>query len=140
MANDLLFGKDARKKIAEGIKILADAVKVTLGPRGRNVIIEQDFGAPLIINDGVTIAKNVLLKNQYQNLGSSLIIEAASKTNDMAGDGTTTAIILSSKLILEGINYLDEGVNPVDIKEGFDFYLPIILEKIKLDFLRNTYF
>ena len=131
MANDLLFGKDARKKIAEGIKILADAVKVTLGPRGRNVIIEQDFGAPLIINDGVTIAKNVLLKNQYQNLGSSLIIEAASKTNDMAGDGTTTAIILSSKLILEGIKYLDEGVNPVDIKEGFDFYLPIILEKIK---------
>ena len=73
MANDLLFGKDARKKIAEGIKILADAVKVTLGPRGRNVIIEQDFGAPLIINDGVTIAKNVLLKNQYKNLGSSLI-------------------------------------------------------------------
>ena len=78
MANDLLFGKDARKKIAEGIKILADAVKVTLGPRGRNVIIEQDFGAPLIINDGVTIAKNVLLKNQYQNLGSSLIASSSS--------------------------------------------------------------
>ena len=109
MANGLLFGKEARNKIAEGIKILADAVKVTLGPRGRNVIIEQDFGAPLIINDGVTIAKNIVLPNQYQNLGSSLIIEAASKTNDMAGDGTTTAIILSSKLILEGIKQLDQG-------------------------------
>ena len=131
MANDLLFGSNARSEIAKGIKILADAVKVTLGPRGRNVIIEQEFGAPLIINDGVTIAKNIVLKNQYQNLGSSLIIEAASKTNDLAGDGTTTAVILSSNCILNGLEELDKGINPVDIKEGFDYYLPIILEKIK---------
>ena len=93
MANDLKFGNNARIEIAKGIKTLADAVKVTLGPRGRNVIIEQEFGTPLIINDGVTIAKNVVLENQYQNLGASLIIEAASKTNDLAGDGTTTAVI-----------------------------------------------
>ena len=131
MANELLFGSNARIEIAKGIKTLADAVKVTLGPRGRNVIIEQEFGTPLIINDGVTIAKNVVLQNQYQNLGASLIIEAASKTNDLAGDGTTTAVILSSSCILNGLEELDKGVNPVDIKEGFDFYLPIVLEKIK---------
>ena len=131
MANDLLFGKESRNEIAKGIKILADAVKVTLGPRGRNVIIEQEFGTPLIINDGVTIAKNIVLENKYQNLGASLIIEAASKTNDLAGDGTTTAVILSSNCILNGLEKLDKGVNPVDIKDGFDFYLPIILEKIK---------
>ena len=103
MANDLKFGNNARIEIAKGIKTLADAVKVTLGPRGRNVIIEQEFGTPLIINDGVTIAKNVVLENQYQNLGASLIIEAASKTNDLAGDGTTTAVILSSSCILNGL-------------------------------------
>ena len=121
MANDLIFGTDARKRIASGVKILADAVKVTLGPRGKNVIIEQDFGTPLIINDGVTIAKNIVLSDQYQNLGASLIIEAASKTNDVAGDGTTTAVVLSSNLILNGLDVIESGINPVDIKEGFDF-------------------
>ena len=131
MANELIFGVDARKEIAKGIKILADSVKVTLGPRGKNVIIEQEFGSPLIINDGVTIAKNIVLENQYQNLGASLIIEAASKTNDIAGDGTTTAVILSSSCILNGLKFLDNGVNPVEIKEGFDYYLPIIIDKIK---------
>ena len=131
MANDLIFGTDARKRIASGVKILADAVKVTLGPRGKNVIIEQDFGTPLIINDGVTIAKNIVLSDQYQNLGASLIIEAASKTNDVAGDGTTTAVVLSSNLILNGLDVIESGINPVDIKDGFDYYLPIILDKIK---------
>ena len=131
MANDLIFGTNARKRIANGVKTLADAVKVTLGPRGKNVIIEQDFGTPLIINDGVTIAKNIVLTDQYENLGASLIIEAASKTNDVAGDGTTTAVVLSSNLILNGLDVIETGVNPVDIKEGFDYYLPIILEKIK---------
>lgn len=131
MANDLLFGSKARTEIALGIKTLSDAVRVTLGPRGRNVIIEQDFGTPLIINDGVTIAKNVQLKNKYQNLGASLIIEAASKTNDYAGDGTTTAVILASECVIKGLELVEKGVNPVDIKEGFDFYLPLIIEKIK---------
>ena len=130
MANDLLFGTNARSKIAEGIKTLYDAVRVTLGPRGRNVIIEQDFGAPLIINDGVTIAKNIVLKDKYQNLGASLIIEAATKTNDFAGDGTTTAVILSSLSVLKGLEHIEKGINPVDIKEGFDYYLPIIIDKI----------
>lgn len=131
MANSLLFGSKARQEIATGIKTLSDAVRVTLGPRGRNVIIEQDFGTPLIINDGVTIAKNIQLKNKYQNLGASLIIEAANKTNDYAGDGTTTAIILAAECVLNGLKLVDKGVNPVDIKEGFEFYLPLIIEEIK---------
>lgn len=130
MSVDILNSVDARSKIASGIKKLADSVKVTLGPKGRNVIIEQDFGAPLIINDGVTIAKNIVLSDKFENLGASLLIEAASKTNDLAGDGTTTAIILASCAILKGLDYIDEGVNPVDIKEGFDYYLKVILDKI----------
>ena len=105
MSNQLLFSKDARAKMAEGASILAKAVKVTLGPRGRNVVIEQDFGAPLIVNDGVTIAKSINLPDKFQNLGASILIEAATKTNDLVGDGTTTAILLTSKLIEEGLAY-----------------------------------
>lgn len=132
MANDLKFGSEARMLIAEGIKKLEDAVKVTLGPQGKNVLIEQNFGSPLIVNDGATIAKNVILKDQYQNLGASLIVEAAIKTNDLAGDGTTTAVILASECILKGLSLLEEGINPLLIKEGFEYYTPIIIEKIKL--------
>ena len=132
MANDLKFGSEARMLIAEGIKKLEDAVKVTLGPQGKNVLIEQNFGSPLIVNDGATIAKNVILKDQYQNLGASLIVEAAIKTNDLAGDGTTTAVILASECILKGLSLLEEGINPLLIKDGFEYYTPIIIEKIKL--------
>ncbi len=131
MSNELLFSNDARNKIAEGIKIINDAVSITLGPKGRNVIIEQSFGAPLIINDGVTIAKSISLKDKFQNLGASLIIEAATKTNDAAGDGTTTAVILSSNLILEGLKYLDKGINPVIIREGLEHYQKIIIKEIE---------
>lgn len=130
MATEVLFNTEARKKILQGIIKLSDTVKETLGPRGRNVMIEQSFGAPLIINDGVTIAKAISFKDKYENLGAQLIIEAASKTNDASGDGTTTAVILSSELIKEGIKYLDQGVSPVDIKEGFEYYLPIIEKMI----------
>lgn len=130
MAVDILNSKEARIKVAQGIKKLADSVRVTLGPKGRNVLIEQDFGAPLIINDGVTIAKNIELDDQFENLGASLLIEAASKTNDSAGDGTTTAIILAAEAILKGLEYIDQGINPVEIKEGFDYYLKKILDKL----------
>ena len=130
MANIVKFNDDAKQKMARGIKILKDAVKVTLGPKGRNVIIEQDFGAPLIVNDGVTIAKSIVLSDKFENLGVSVLIEAASKTNDLVGDGTTTAIILASNLIEEGLEVLQKGVNPVTLRNGLTFYLDYILEMI----------
>ena len=126
MSNKLLFSHDARVKMAKGALTLANAVKVTLGPKGRNVVIEQDFGAPLIINDGVTIAKSIILENKYENLGASILIEAATKTNDLVGDGTTTAILLTSKMIEEGMKKLEEGNNPVILRNGLNHYLPII--------------
>lgn len=130
MSIDLKYASDARNKMADGIKKLYDAVKVTIGPKGRNVIIEQDFGAPLITNDGVTIAKAIELNDKYENLGASILLEAASKTNDFVGDGTTTAIILSSALILNGLKEIENGVNPVDIRKGMEYYLPIIIDEI----------
>lgn len=130
MSNQLLFATQARFKIAEGAKALAEAVKVTLGPRGRNVVIEQDFGAPLIVNDGVTIAKSITLKDKFENLGASILIEAASKTNDLVGDGTTTAILLTSQLIEEGLKLVEQGNNPVLIRKGLQFYLEHINQSI----------
>ncbi len=130
MSIDLKYSRDARNNMLEGIRKLYNAVRVTIGPKGRNVIIEQDFGTPLITNDGVTIAKAIELEDKYENLGASILLEAASKTNDVVGDGTTTAIILSSALILNGLKAIEEGVNPVDLRKGFDYYLPIITEKI----------
>lgn len=130
MSNQLLFSTDARTKMAKGAKILSDAVKVTLGPRGRNVVIEQDFGAPLIVNDGVTIAKSIELKDKFENLGASILIEAATKTNDLVGDGTTTAILLTSKLIEVGLQLVEEGNNPVLIRKGLQFYLEHINKTI----------
>lgn len=130
MSVDLKYATEARNKMADGIKKLYDAVKVTIGPKGRNVIIEQDFGTPLITNDGVTIAKAIELNDKYENLGASILLEAASKTNDFVGDGTTTAIILSSELILNGLKTIENGINPVDIRKGMDYYLPIIIDEI----------
>ena len=118
MSNKLLFAHEARVKMANGASKLASAVKVTLGPKGRNVVIEQDFGAPLIINDGVTIAKSIVLENKYENLGASILIEAATKTNDVAGDGTTTATLLAQALIHEGIKNVTAGANPMIIRKG----------------------
>lgn len=126
MSNKLLFSTNARKKMAHGALTLANAVKVTLGPKGRNVVIEQDFGAPLIINDGVTIAKSIILEDKMENLGSAILVEAATKTNDLVGDGTTTAILITSKIIEEGIRKLDEGINPVVLRNGLNYFLPHI--------------
>ena len=131
MAIDIKYSKAARSVMAEGIEKLFDAVKVTLGPKGRNVIIEQEFGTPLITNDGVTIAKAIDFENKYQNLGAKILIEAASKTNDSVGDGTTTVIVLATKLILEGLKKVEEGINPVTLKKGLEYFLPIVVEKIK---------
>lgn len=130
MAKEIKFSKEARYEMAEGIKILCDATRVTLGPKGRNVIIEKDYGSPMIVNDGVTIAKAISLENHFQNLGASILIEAASKTNDMVGDGTTTAILLSAEMIIEGLAALDKGYNPVLLRNGFNYYLGHILSMI----------
>lgn len=130
MSNQLLFSKLAREKMADGANLLSSAVKVTLGPKGRNVVIEQDFGAPLIVNDGVTIAKSISLANKYENLGASILIEAATKTNDLVGDGTTTAILLTSKMIDEGMKKLNENKNPVILRNGLNYYGNIINKMI----------
>ena len=130
MAKIVKFSQSARVAMLKGIETLYNATRVTLGPKGRNVIIEQDFGYPLIVNDGVTIAKSIELKDHFENMGASLIIEAATKTNDLVGDGTTSAMILASKLIFEGIKLIDLGYNPVVIRKSLDKALSIILNKI----------
>ena len=118
MAKDILFGEDARKALQAGVDQLADAVKVTLGPKGRNVVLDKKFGAPLITNDGVTIAKDVELDNPFENMGAQLVKEVATKTNDCAGDGTTTATVLAQALIREGMNNVAAGANPMIVKKG----------------------
>lgn len=130
MANIVKFNNEAKTKMAKGINILKEAVQVTLGPKGRNVIIEQEFGAPIIVNDGVTIAKSIVLSDKFENLGASVVIEAASKTNDLVGDGTTTAIILASSLIEEGLDVLSKDFNPVTLRNGLNYFLDFILKEI----------
>src|SRR6266480_2482545 len=120
MAKILSFSDDARHRLEHGVNALADAVKVTLGPRGRNVVLQQRFGAPTITNDGVTIAKEIELSNPYQNLGPQLVKEVASKTNDVAGDGTTTATVLAQALVREGIRNVVAGANPLSLKRGIE--------------------
>ncbi len=118
MAKEILFGEDARKALQAGVDKLADAVKVTLGPKGRNVVLDKKFGAPLITNDGVTIAKDIELDNPFENMGASLVKEVATKTNDCAGDGTTTATVLAQALIREGMKNVAAGANPMVLKKG----------------------
>ena len=118
MAKEILFGEDARKALQAGVDKLADAVKVTLGPKGRNVVLDKKFGAPLITNDGVTIAKDVELDDPFENMGASLVKEVATKTNDCAGDGTTTATVLAQALIREGMKNVAAGANPMVLKKG----------------------
>ncbi|MFO7968581.1 MAG: chaperonin GroEL [Bacillota bacterium] len=120
MSKDILYAKDARDKMLKGVDKLANTVKVTLGPKGRNVILEKSYGSPVITNDGVTIAKEIELENAYENMGAKLVQEVASKTNDQAGDGTTTATILAQTMIHEGLRQVDKGVNPVLLKQGID--------------------
>lgn len=118
MAKELKFGEDARKSLERGVNILADTVKVTLGPKGRNVILDKKFGSPLITNDGVTIAKEIELEDAYENMGAQLVKEVATKTNDIAGDGTTTATVLAQAIIREGLKNVAAGANPIFIRKG----------------------
>jgi len=130
-AKDVKFGRDARERILQGVDILADAVKVTLGPKGRNVVIEKSYGAPRITKDGVTVAKEIELKDRYQNLGAQLLREVASKTNDLAGDGTTTATVLAQAIVREGLKSVAAGMNPMDLKRGIDMAVVKVVENLK---------
>ena len=130
-AKDVVFGTDARTRMVEGVNILANAVKVTLGPKGRNVVLERSFGAPTVTKDGVSVAKEVELKDKLQNMGAQLVKEVASKTNDIAGDGTTTATVLAQAIVREGIKYVAAGLNPMDLKRGIDKAVIALVEELK---------
>ena len=131
MAKKIVFQEEARNSLLKGIDAVADAVKVTLGPKGRNVILEKKFGAPQIVNDGVTIAKEIELKDGLENAGAQLLKEVSSKTNDVAGDGTTTASVLAQAIVREGLRNLTAGANPMSIKRGIDKAVEVAVEKIK---------
>lgn len=130
-SKELRFGTDAREQILRGVDILADAVKVTLGPKGRNVVIEKSFGAPRITKDGVSVAKEITLSNKFQNMGAQMVREVASKTNDTAGDGTTTATVLAQAIVREGTKAVAAGLNPMDLKRGIDLAVATVVADIK---------
>jgi chaperonin GroEL len=116
-AKDVKFGEDARMRMARGVNVLANAVKVTLGPKGRNVVLEKSFGAPTVTKDGVSVAKEIELKDKYENMGAQMVKEVASKTSDVAGDGTTTATVLAQAILREGLKAVAAGMNPMDLKK-----------------------
>ncbi len=130
-AKEVRFSRDARERILKGVDILADAVKVTLGPKGRNVVIDKSFGAPRITKDGVTVAKEIELKDKFENLGAQLLREVASKANDKAGDGTTTATVLAQAIVREGLRSVAAGINPMDLKRGIDLAVIKVVESLK---------
>ena len=130
-AKDVKFSRDARERIMRGVDILADAVKVTLGPKGRNVVIDKSYGAPRITKDGVTVAKEIELKDKFENMGAQMLREVASKTNDLAGDGTTTATVLAQAIVREGMKSVAAGMNPMDLKRGIDLAVTKVVEDLK---------
>jgi len=130
-SKDVRFSRDARERILKGVDILADAVKVTLGPKGRNVVIDKSFGAPRITKDGVTVAKEIELKDKFENLGAQMLREVASKANDKAGDGTTTATVLAQAIVREGLRSVAAGINPMDLKRGIDLAVLKVVENLK---------
>lgn len=131
MAKDIKFREDARRALARGVDALADAVKVTLGPKGRNVVLDKKFGSPMITNDGVTIAKEIELEDRFENMGAQLVSEVAQKTNDVAGDGTTTATVLAQAMIHEGLKNVTSGANPVGIRRGIEKAVEAAVEELK---------
>ena len=131
MAKDIQFSSDARSAMVRGVDVLADTVKVTLGPKGRNVVLEKSFGSPLITNDGVTIAKEIELEDHFENMGAKLVSEVASKTNDIAGDGTTTATVLTQAIVREGIKNVTAGANPIGIRRGIETAVATAVEALK---------
>jgi chaperonin GroEL len=120
LAKQIIFGEDARRALERGVNSLAEAVRVTLGPKGRNVVLDKKFGSPLITNDGVTIAREIELKDAFENMGAQLVKEVATKTNDVAGDGTTTATVLAQAIIREGMKNVAAGANPMSLKRGIE--------------------
>src|SRR3978361_825183 len=130
-AKDVRFGGDARARLLRGVDILADAVKVTLGPKGRNVVLDKSFGSPRITKDGVTVAKEIELKDKFENMGAQMLREVASKTNDLAGDGTTTATVLAQSIARGGMQPGAAGMNPMDLKRGIDIAVTKVVEDLK---------
>jgi chaperonin GroEL len=130
-AKDVRFGEHARNRMVNGVNILANAVKITLGPKGRNVVLERSFGAPTITKDGVSVAKEIELKDKFENMGAQMVKEVASKTSDVAGDGTTTATVLAQSIVVEGMKYVAAGMNPMDLKRGIDKAVTAIVEELK---------
>src|SRR5580704_2485496 len=130
-AKDVVFGDSARAKMVEGVNILANAVKVTLGPKGRNVVLERSFGGPTVTKDGVSVAKEIVLKDELQNMGAQMVKEVASKTSDNAGDGTTTATVLAQSIVREGMKYVASGMNPMDLKRGIDKAVTAAIEELR---------
>src|ERR1700759_2610951 len=131
MSKELRFSEDARNAILRGVNVLANAVKVTLGPKGRNVVIEKSFGSPMITKDGVTVAKEIELENKFENMGAQMVKEVASKTNDDAGDGTTSATILAQAIFREGAKIVTAGHNPMEIKRGLDKAVDKVVDELK---------
>ena len=129
-AKQVHFGSDARDRMMRGVDILANTVKVTLGPKGRNVVIEKSYGSPRITKDGVTVAKDIELEDKFENMGAQMLREVASKTNDKAGDGTTTATILAQAIVREGVKYVTAGMNPMDLKRGVDMAVETAVKDI----------
>src|SRR6187402_3439847 len=130
MAKQIRFDTSARDQILIGANILADAVKVTLGPKGRNVVIEKSYGSPRITKDGVSVAKEITLSNKFQNMGAQMLREVASKTNDLAGDGTTTATVLAQSIVREGAKAVAAGLNPMDLDRGVDLAVAKVVENL----------
>ncbi|HGS8492256.1 TPA: chaperonin GroEL, partial [Neisseria gonorrhoeae] len=130
-AKDVQFGNEVRQKMVNGANILANAVRVTLGPKGRNVVVDRAFGGPHITKDGVTVAKEIELKDKFENMGAQMVKEVASKTNDVAGDGTTTATVLAQSIVAEGMKYVTAGMNPTDLKRGIDKAVAALVEELK---------
>src|SRR6476620_463264 len=130
-AKQIVYSRTARTAILKGVNTLADAVKVTLGPKGRNVVIEKSFGSPIITKDGVTVAKEIELKDKFENMGAQMVKQVASKTADVAGDGTTTATVLAQAIVKEGMKYVTAGMNPMDLKRGIDKATEAVVTELK---------
>src|SRR3989442_4370849 len=134
MAKEIRFDQDARQKMLSGVDQLANAVRVTLGPKGRNVVIEKSFGSPTVTKDGVTVGKEIELEDKFENMGAQMVREVASKTSDIAGDGTTTATVLAAAIVKEGAKAVAAGMNPMDLKRGVD----LAVEAIVADLQKNS--
>src|SRR6187431_2106174 len=130
-AKDVRFSRDARERIRKGVDVLANAVRVTLGPKGRNVVLDKSYGAPRITKDGVTVAKEIELEDKFENMGAQMLREVASKTSDIAGDGTTTATVLAQAIVKEGAKSVAAGANPMDVKRGIDLAVSAVVGELK---------